>query len=39
MSRQLPPKPDLDQLKKQAKDLLKAHQAASPSAAARIKVW
>ena len=37
MSKQLPPRPDLDQLKKQAKELLKAHQAASPSAAAAIR--
>lgn len=37
MSRQLPPRPDLDQLKKQARELLKAHQAASPSAVTAIK--
>jgi hypothetical protein len=37
MSKQLPPRPDLDQLKKQAKELLKAHQAASPEAAEAIK--
>jgi len=37
MSRQLPPQPDLEQLKKQAKDLLKAHKSANSDAARRIK--
>ena len=37
MSKQLPPRPHLDQLKKQAKELLKGHQAARPAAVAAIK--
>ena len=37
MSRVLPPNPSLEQLKKQAKDLRKAHQSASPQAAQSIK--
>lgn len=37
MSRPLPPNPSLKQLKTQAKDLLKAHQAGDPEAIARIK--
>ena len=37
MSRRLPPKPSLEQLKKQAKDLLKAHKSADSGAATRIR--
>jgi ankyrin repeat protein len=37
MSRQLPPNPSLEQLKKQAKSLLKAYQAAEPAAQVRIR--
>ena len=37
MTRALPPRPSLEQLKKQAKDLRKEYQSASPEAAARIK--
>ena len=37
MSKQLPPRPNLEQLKKQAKDLRKAHQSADPEAAKRIE--
>ncbi|NKB67198.1 MAG: hypothetical protein GKR89_09065 [Candidatus Latescibacteria bacterium] len=37
MSKQLPPQPSLEQFKKQAKDLLKAHRAATSAALARIK--
>ena len=37
MSKQLPPHPNLEQLKKQAKDLRKAHGSADADAAARIK--
>jgi len=37
MSKQLPPQPSLEQLKKQAKDLRKAHQSADPEAAKRIQ--
>lgn len=37
MSKQLPRKPHLDSLKKQARQLLKAHQTAQPDAATRIK--
>ena len=37
MSRTLPPSPSLEQLKKQAKDLLKEHKSATPEAAERIK--
>ncbi len=37
MSVQLPPKPSLEQLKKQAKALLKAHQSGEPDACTRIK--
>ena len=37
MSKQLPPKPNLEQLKKQAKDLRKAHQAGDAEAIARIR--
>lgn len=37
MSRQLPRKPHIDSLKKQARQLLKGHQSAQPDAAARIK--
>ena len=39
MSKQLPLRPDIDQLKKQAKELLKAHQTASPSAVEAIKEY
>ena len=34
----LPPKPDLQQLRNQAKDLLKGHQAADPEAAHRLRL-
>ena len=37
MKRQLPPRPDLDQLKHQAKDLLKSHHAGEPAAIERIQ--
>ena len=37
MIRTLPPRPSLEQLKKQAKDLRKGHQSASTEAAERIK--
>jgi ankyrin repeat protein len=37
MSRQLPPRPNLEQLRKQAKSLLKLQQAADPDAMARIR--
>lgn len=37
MKRQLPPRPDLDQLKHQAKDLLKSHNAGEPAAIGRIQ--
>ena len=37
MSRTLPPRPSLEQLKKQAKDLRREHQSASPPAAERIE--
>jgi ankyrin repeat protein len=37
VSRQLPVRPNLEQLKKQSKSLLKAHQEASPDAFARIR--
>jgi hypothetical protein len=37
MSRQLPPSPSLEQLKKQAKSLLKGQQAADPEALTRIR--
>jgi hypothetical protein len=37
MSRQLPPSPSLEQLKKQAKSLLKRQQAADPEALTRIR--
>ena len=37
MSRQLPPHPSIEQLKKQAKDLRKAHQSADAEALAQIK--
>ena len=37
MSKTLPPRPNLEQLKKQAKDLRKAHQSANAETAARIK--
>ena len=36
MSKQLPPKPHLEQLKKQAKDLRKAYQSGAAEAMARI---
>lgn len=36
-AQQLPPNPDFEQLKKQAKDLLKAHQSRQPDAARRIR--
>ena len=35
--RSLPPRPDLDHLKKQAKDLLKAHRSAEPEALVRFR--
>ena len=38
MSKSLPPSPSLEQLKKQAKDLRKAHRSADPEAAERIAV-
>lgn len=37
MSKPLPPRPDLDQLKKQARELLQAYQAAHPAAIERIR--
>jgi flagellar motor component MotA/O6-methylguanine-DNA--protein-cysteine methyltransferase len=37
MSRQLPPRPSLEQFKKQAKDLRRAHQSGDPESARRIK--
>ena len=37
MFKQLPRKPHIDSLKKQARQLLKAHQSAQPDAATRIK--
>ena len=37
MSRQLPPRPSLRQLKVQAKDLLKSHRAADPQVSERIR--
>src|SRR5579862_6874037 len=37
MSRQLPPSPSLEQLKKQAKSLLKRHQAADSEVLTRIR--
>ena len=37
MSKQLPPRPNLEQLKKQAKDLRKAHQSAAAEAAKQIR--
>jgi ankyrin repeat protein len=37
MKRQLPPRPNLEQLKNQAKTLLKAHRAADPAALDRIR--
>jgi ankyrin repeat protein len=37
MTRQLPPRPSLEQLRKQAKALLKEHQSASPESLARIR--
>jgi flagellar motor component MotA len=39
MSKKLPPKPSIEQLKKQAKDLLKAHKSADFGAATRIREW
>lgn len=39
MTRTLPPRPSLEQLKKQAKDLRKEHQSASLQAAERIKIY
>src|SRR5688500_15258821 len=37
MKRQLPPRADLQQLKTQAKELLKAHDAGDPDALARVR--
>jgi len=37
MKRELPPEPNLEQLKNQAKDLLKAHKAADPDAIQRVQ--
>lgn len=37
MKRQLPPRPNLDQLRHQAKDLLKSHKAGDPDAIERIR--
>jgi len=37
MSKTLPPRPNFEQLKKQAKDLRKAHQSADAETAARIE--
>src|SRR5687767_13296263 len=37
MKRELPPRPNLEQLKNQAKDLLKAHQANAPDAIQRVQ--
>jgi hypothetical protein len=37
MSKPLPPRPDLDQLKKQARELLHAYQAAHPEAVKRLR--
>ena len=39
MSKQLPPRPSLEQLKKQAKDLRKAHSTANPEAGERIRAF
>jgi flagellar motor component MotA len=39
MSKKLPPKPSIEQLKKQAKDLLKAHKSADSGAATRIRAF
>jgi len=39
MSQKLPPQPSLEQLRKQAKDLLKAHKSADPEAATRIRAF
>jgi len=38
MSRTLPPRPSLEQLRKQAKDLLKAHKAGSPDACQALRL-
>ena len=37
MTRQLPPRPNLEQLRNQAKSLLKGHRAAVPEAVARVR--
>src|SRR5436190_24062653 len=37
MKRELPARPDIEQLKHQAKDLLKSYKAGDPAAAARVR--